>query len=72
MDGRLRRQRSLRHPTRAPLGVVHVVEKLAELGAYGLTFHDDDLFAFGSTEAERRHQIERLKGAWRQPGSRRR
>ena len=50
-------------PTRAPLDVVHVVEKLAELGAYGLTFHDDDLFAFGSTEAERRHQIERLKGA---------
>ena len=50
-------------PTRAPLDVVHVVEKLAELGAYGLTFHDDDLFAFGSTEDERRHQIERLKGA---------
>ncbi|MCW5953352.1 MAG: xylose isomerase [Propionibacteriaceae bacterium] len=50
-------------PTRAPLDVVHVVEKLAELGAYGLTFHDDDLFAFGSTEDERRHQIDRLKGA---------
>ena len=50
-------------PTRAPLDVVHVVEKLAELGAYGLTFHDDDLFAFGSSEAERRTQIERLKGA---------
>lgn len=50
-------------PTRAPLDVVHVVEKLASYGAYGLTFHDDDLFAFGSTEEERRHQIERLKGA---------
>ncbi|WP_298228168.1 xylose isomerase [Gryllotalpicola sp.] len=50
-------------PTRAPLDVVHVVEKLAEIGAYGLTFHDDDLFAFGSTEAERRAQIDRLKGA---------
>ena len=35
-------------PTRATLDVVHAVEKLAELGAYGLTFHDDDLFAFGS------------------------
>ncbi|HJB64457.1 MAG TPA: xylose isomerase, partial [Candidatus Microbacterium pullistercoris] len=35
-------------PTRPALDVVHGVEKLAELGAYGLTFHDDDLFAFGS------------------------
>ena len=50
-------------PTRAPLDVVHVVEKLSELGAYGMTFHDDDLFAFGSTDAERQHQIDRLKGA---------
>ncbi|HWL76960.1 xylose isomerase [Microbacterium sp.] len=50
-------------PTRKPLDVVHVVEKLAELGAYGLTFHDDDLFAFGSTDAERQKQIDRLKGA---------
>lgn len=50
-------------PTRKSLDVVHVVEKLAEYGAYGLTFHDDDLFAFGSTEAERRTQIDRLKGA---------
>ena len=48
-------------PTRAPLDVVHAVEKLAELGAYGLTFHDDDLFAFGSSEADRRAQIDRLK-----------
>ncbi len=50
-------------PTRNPLDVVHAVEKLAELGAYGLTFHDDDLFAFGSTDAERQKQIDRLKGA---------
>ena len=40
---------------------MHAVEKLAELGAYGLTFHDDDLFAFGSTDAERQKQIDRLK-----------
>jgi xylose isomerase len=50
-------------PTRNPLDVVHVVEKLSELGAYGLTFHDDDLFAFGSTDAERQTQIDRLKQA---------
>lgn len=50
-------------PTRAPLDVVHAVEKISELGAYGLTFHDDDLFAFGSTDAERQKQIDRLKQA---------
>ncbi|GAA1860707.1 xylose isomerase [Microbacterium koreense] len=55
-------------PTRAPLDVVHVVEKLAELGAYGLTFHDDDLFAFGSSDADRDRQIERLKGALAETG----
>jgi len=55
-------------PTRAPLDVVHAVEKLAELGAYGLTFHDDDLFAFGSTDAERQKQIDRLKQALNDTG----
>ncbi|WP_345751145.1 xylose isomerase [Microbacterium rhizophilus] len=50
-------------PTRPALDVVHAVEKLAEIGAYGLTFHDDDLFAFGSTDAERQTQIDRLKQA---------
>jgi xylose isomerase len=55
-------------PTRAPMDVVHVVEKLKEIGAYGLTFHDDDLFAFGSTDAERQKQIDRLKGALRDTG----
>ena len=50
-------------PTRPPLDVVRVVEKLAELGAYGLTFHDDDLFAFGSGDGERERQIGRLRQA---------
>jgi xylose isomerase len=50
-------------PTRSNLDVVEAVEKLAELGAYGLTFHDDDLFPFGSTDAERQKQIDRLKQA---------
>jgi xylose isomerase len=50
-------------PTRPALDVVHVVEQLAQIGAYGLTFHDDDLFAFGSSDAERRVEIDRLKGA---------
>lgn len=50
-------------PTRTPLDTVHAVEKLAELGAYGLTFHDDDLFPFGSSDADRQKEIDRLKGA---------
>jgi xylose isomerase len=50
-------------PTRAPMDIVHVVEKLKEVGAYGLTFHDDDLFPFGSSDADRQKQIDRLKGA---------
>jgi xylose isomerase len=50
-------------PTRPELDVVEAVTRLSELGAYGLTFHDDDLFAFGSTDAERQKQIDRLKQA---------
>ncbi len=50
-------------PTRPQLDVVEAVTRLNELGAYGLTFHDDDLFAFGSTDTERQKQIDRLKQA---------
>ena len=50
-------------PTRPQLDVVEAVTRLSELGAYGLTFHDDDLFAFGSTDTERQTQIDRLKQA---------
>ena len=49
--------------TRPALDVVEAVERLAELGAYGLTFHDDDLFPFGSSDGERRHAIDRLTSA---------
>ena len=55
-------------PTRPPLDVVEAVTKLAELGAYGLTFHDDDLFAFGSTDTERQKQIDRLTKALAESG----
>jgi xylose isomerase len=50
-------------PTRPNLDTVEAVTKLAELGAYGLTFHDDDLFPFGSSDAERQREIDRLKQA---------
>jgi xylose isomerase len=50
-------------PTRAPVDTVFAVNKLSELGAWGMTFHDGDLFPFESTDAERRHEIDRLKKA---------
>ncbi len=40
-------------PTRAPLDPIAAVRRLAELGAYGITFHDDDLVPFGSDDATR-------------------
>jgi len=49
--------------TRAERSIEEITGKLAELGAYGLTAHDDDLFPFNSTEADRRKAIERLKNA---------
>ena len=49
--------------TRAHLDTVEAVEKLASIGAYGMTLHDNDLFPFDATEAERRREIDRLKGA---------
>ncbi|MDV3123500.1 xylose isomerase [Mycobacterium sp. 21AC1] len=50
-------------PTRPALDAVEAVERLAELGAYGLTLHDDDLFPFGSSDDERRRAIARLTSA---------
>ena len=49
--------------TRPALDAVEAVDRLAELGAYGVTFHDDDLFAFGSSDAERRQAIDRFTSA---------
>jgi xylose isomerase len=40
-------------PTRAATDPNDNVRKLAELGAYGVNFHDDDLVPFGSTPSER-------------------
>ena len=37
--------------TRAPLDPVVSVHRLAEVGAWGVTFHDDDLIPFGSDES---------------------
>jgi len=55
-------------PTRPPLDVVEAVHRLASLGAWGLTFHDDDLIPFGSDAAARDKQITRLREALDETG----
>ena len=57
-------------PTRAALDPVETVHRLAELGAYGVTFHDDDLVPFGSTDAERAQRIGRFRAALDETGLR--
>ncbi|WP_248963061.1 xylose isomerase [Sphaerisporangium perillae] len=51
--------------TRAPLDPVTSVHRLAELGAYGVTFHDDDLLA---TEPDRDKAIQNFKQALSETG----
>jgi xylose isomerase len=53
---------------RAPVDPVETVHQLAKLGAYGVTFHDDDLIPFGSTEAARDQHISRFKKALAETG----
>ncbi|GAA1809930.1 xylose isomerase [Planosporangium flavigriseum] len=54
--------------TRPALDPVEAVHRLAELGAYGITFHDDDLIPFGSDDAARDKQIARFTEALAETG----
>ncbi|WP_117212589.1 xylose isomerase [Allorhizocola rhizosphaerae] len=54
--------------TRPPLDPVETVHRLHELGASGVTFHDDDLIPFGSAQPEREHHIDRFKAALAETG----
>src|SRR6266511_1137033 len=54
--------------TRTPLDPVEAVHKLAELGAYGITFHDDDVVPFGSDDAARDDHIGRFRKALDETG----
>ncbi|UIJ35343.1 xylose isomerase [Allobranchiibius sp. GilTou73] len=49
--------------TRPVLAGVEAVHKLTELGAYGITFHDDDLIPPGSSTAERDRIVAEFKQA---------
>ncbi|WP_369141141.1 xylose isomerase [Modestobacter versicolor] len=49
--------------TRPEVDVVESVHRLAEMGAYGVTFHDDDVIPFGSDTAARDERIKRFRTA---------
>ena len=50
-------------PTRAALDPVDSVGRLAELGAWGISLHDDDLVPWGTPAAEREYIVSRFKAA---------
>ncbi len=54
--------------TRAPLDPIEAVHKLSDLGAYGITFHDDDLVPFGSDASTRDGIIAGFKKALDETG----
>ncbi|SCL18349.1 xylose isomerase [Micromonospora nigra] len=54
--------------TRPALDPVEAVHRLAELGAYGITFHDDDLVPFGADAATRDAGIARFRKALDETG----
>jgi len=54
--------------TREALDPVRTVNELAKRGAYGVTFHDDDLIPFGSSPSDRSAHIARFKKALDETG----
>jgi xylose isomerase len=54
--------------TRPVLAAVEAVHKLAELGAYGITFHDDDLIPPGANSSERQRIIDEFTSALEETG----
>jgi xylose isomerase len=55
-------------PTRAPLDPLDSVHKLAELGAWGVSLHDNDLVPWGSSAAEHDRIVARFKAALEETG----
>jgi xylose isomerase len=57
-------------PTRPPLDPVTSVERLAELGAYGVSLHDNDLVPYGASAVERDRIVARFTEALKRTGMR--
>ncbi len=58
------------HEVRPPLDPVDAVHRLADLGAYGVNFHDDDLVPPGSSSTEREEILKRFRRALDDTGMR--
>ncbi|MFM8895528.1 MAG: xylose isomerase [Actinomycetales bacterium] len=54
--------------TRPPIDPVDFVRGLANIGAWGVSFHDDDLMTFGAPESQRRAELDRFKAALTETG----
>src|SRR5881275_1696670 len=57
-------------PVRLPLAPVHIVRKLAQLGAYGVNLHDNDLVPRDASPAERDQIVREFKQALADTGMR--
>ncbi|MFC9087672.1 xylose isomerase [Nocardiopsis dassonvillei] len=55
-------------PVRPELDPVDAVRRLADLGAHGITFHDDDLIPPGSSDTEREDILKRFRAALDETG----
>ncbi len=55
-------------PVRKPLSPVELVHLLAEVGAWGVNFHDNDLVPIDATPAERDQIVREFKAALRETG----
>jgi len=55
-------------PTRPPIEPEEITYRLAEVGAWGVSLHDDDLVPFGSSAAERDRIVARFGEAVRNAG----
>jgi xylose isomerase len=53
---------------RRPMPAERAVRKLAELGAYGVNFHDNDVFGFDDTDEERADRIAAFRKALDETG----
>ena len=55
-------------PTRPPLDPIKNIRKMAEIGAYGFNFHDNDLIPFTATPEEYKKTVVAAKKAMRDTG----
>jgi xylose isomerase len=56
-------------PVRPPMAADRAVRKLAELGAYGVNFHDNDVFPFEASNTERDELIAAFRKALDETGT---